>query len=146
MKKVADIMTRDVAALSPLDTVQRAAQLMDELNVGVVPVCEEEKLIGVITDRDITVRATAAGWAPAETSVSDAMSANVRSCHADEDIEEVLAQMGDTQIRRVPVVDDDQCVIGIVSLGDLATRAVTETGTTLRRISTPSQPDRPQAY
>lgn len=146
MKKVAEVMTRDVVSVSPRDTVQRAAQLMDELNIGMVPVCDEERLIGVITDRDITVRATAAGWMPAETAVSDAMSANVRWCSMEQDIEDVLNQMATTQVRRIPVVDGDLELVGIVSLGDLATRAVTETGTILRKISTPSQPDRPGAY
>jgi len=146
MKRVSEVMTRDVAAVSPLDTVQLAAQLMDELNVGMIPVCEEQRLVGVITDRDITVRATAAGWAPAETSVSDAMSANVRWCSESQNIEDVLSQMASTQVRRIPVVDEERLLVGIVSLGDLATRSVTETGTTLRKISTPSQPDRSSVH
>jgi len=146
MRRVSEVMTRDVAAVAPLDTILFAAQLMDELNVGVIPVCERQRLVGVITDRDITVRATAAGWMPAETAVADAMSADVRWCSENQNIEEVLAQMANTQVRRMPVVDDDQHLVGIVSLGDLATRSVTETGSTLRKISAPAQQERPRAH
>jgi CBS domain-containing protein len=142
MKKVAAVMTRDVAVLAPIDTVQHAAQLMEQLNVGIVPVCEGARLVGVITDRDITVRVTAVGGAAAETAVSGAMSTKVCWCTEDQDVDAVLAEMGATQIRRIPVVDSAQNLVGIVSLGDIATRATTETGGTLRQISSPSQPHR----
>jgi len=139
-------MTRDVASVAPLDTILFAAQLMEELNVGVIPVCEQQRLIGVITDRDITVRATAAGWMPAETAVSDAMSSDVQSCSENQNIEEVLSRMAQAQVRRMPVVDDDEHLVGIVSLGDLATRSVTETGSTLRKISASAQRDSASAF
>lgn len=140
--KIQDLMTRDVAVVSPETTLQKAAQLMDELNVGVLPVCEGSKLLGMITDRDITVRATAAGLAPGQTKVSEAMTSDVRFCYADEDVDEVVRTMGDVQIRRVPVVDQDKRLVGIVSLGDLADDRISGAGRTLRRISTPAEPDR----
>jgi CBS domain-containing protein len=144
MQKIADVMTRDVAVLGPQESVQRAAQLMDELNVGAVPVCNGKKLVGLITDRDIVVRSTAAGTAPAQCRIADVMSEHVRWCFDDQSVDEVLEQMSDTQIRRVPVVNRQKHLVGIVSLGDLATRCDgDEAGSALRDISSPSQPDRP---
>jgi CBS-domain-containing membrane protein len=123
MQTIQDVMTRDVQSISPQETVQRAAQMMDELNVGAIPVLDGQKLVGMITDRDITVRATAAGLAPGETRVGDIMSTDVRTCSPDQTVDEVLDQMGDVQIRRVPVIDQgSQQVIGIVSLGDMAAK------------------------
>jgi len=144
MQTISDIMTRDVRSVSPQETVMRAAQIMDELNVGSLPVCEGSKLIGMVTDRDITVRATAAGMAPDQTHVSDVMSQQVRWCFENQPVDEVMDQMSDSQIRRVPVLDhDSQQLIGIVSLGDLATKHSAEVDRTLENISEPSQPDRP---
>jgi len=145
MQTIADIMTRDVRSVSPQETVMRAAQLMDEMNVGALPVCEGSKLIGMVTDRDITVRATAAGQAPDSTHVQDVMSAQVRWCYEDQTVDEVMEQMSDTQIRRVPVLDhDSHALIGIVSLGDMATKHSAQVDRTLEEISNPSEPDRPQ--
>jgi CBS domain-containing protein len=140
--KVENIMTREVEVVSPGDTIQTAARRMDELNVGALPVCDGERLVGMITDRDITVRATAAGLAPGETKVSDAMTADVQWCYADEDVDELIKKMGDVQIRRIPVVDADKRVVGIISLGDLADDRISGAEKTLRRISTPAEPDR----
>ncbi|SNS41913.1 CBS domain-containing protein [Noviherbaspirillum humi] len=145
MQTVADIMTRDVMSISPQETVRRAAQLMDELNVGAIPVCDGAELIGMVTDRDITVRATSAGQSPDETRVQDVMSADVRWCYDDQPVDEVMNQMRDAQIRRIPVMDHEtRNLVGIVSLGDLATKHSAEVDHTLERISTPAQPDRPQ--
>ncbi|HAV36095.1 MAG TPA: CBS domain-containing protein [Massilia sp.] len=136
-------MTRDVETISPQETVQRAAQMMDELNVGAIPVLDGGKLVGMITDRDITVRSVAAGQAPASTRVGDVMSTDVRTCTTRQTVDEVLGQMGDVQIRRVPVIDEDsQQVVGIVSLGDMATKHSAQIDRTLDEISTPSEPDR----
>ncbi len=143
MQRIAEVMTRDVRSVSPQETVRRAAQMMDELNVGALPVCDGRRLIGMVTDRDITVRAVAAGQAPDAAHVADVMSVSVRSCFDDQTVDEVMAQMGDLQIRRVPVIDHDtKELVGIVSLGDLATKHSAQVDRTLEEISTPAEPDR----
>jgi CBS domain-containing protein len=143
MQTIQDVMTRDVRTISPQDNVRKAAQLMDELNVGAIPVCGGDKLVGMITDRDITVRSTAAGQAPESTRVADVMSTDVRTCTSTQTVDEVLGQMGDVQIRRVPVLDEQsQRIIGIVSLGDMATKHSAGIDHALDEISSPSQPDR----
>ncbi|MCH8686044.1 CBS domain-containing protein [Pedomonas mirosovicensis] len=140
--KVADIMTRDVTVVSPNDSARRAAQIMDELNVGVLPVCDGRRIVGMVTDRDLTVRVTALGKNPESCRVEEAMSSNVRWCFEDEDVESVIEKMGDTQIRRVPVVDRDHNLVGIVSLGDIATKSDEVAEEALEGISEPSEPDR----
>jgi CBS domain-containing protein len=142
MQTIQDIMTRDVQTITSQDTVQRAAQLMDELNVGAIPVLDGDKLVGMITDRDITVRSVAVGQDPGTTKVADVMSTDVRTCTADQSVEAVLDTMGDVQIRRIPVLDAQSKVIGIVSLGDVATKHGADVDLTLDEISTPSEPDR----
>lgn len=143
MQTIQDVMTRDVQSISPQETVQRAAQLMDELNVGAIPVLDGDRLVGMITDRDITVRSTAAGQAPDQARVGDIMSTDVRTCSPRQTVDEVLDQMADVQIRRVPVLDDQsQQVIGIVSLGDMAAKHSAGIDHTLESISTPAEPDR----
>lgn len=135
-------MTRDVRSISPEESVRRAAQLMDELNVGAIPVCDGDKLVGMITDRDITVRSTAAGQAPESTRVGDVMSTDVRTCYSNQSVDEVLGQMGDVQIRRVPVIDQDShSLVGIVSLGDIATKHAGKIDEAVEEISSPSEPD-----
>lgn len=147
MKTIQDVMTKDVQFISPTDTVRRAAQMMDEFNVGSIPVCDGPKLVGMITDRDITVRSTAAGQAPETTRVGDVMSTDVRTCYAGQSVDEVLGQMGDVQIRRVPVVDQQShTLVGIVSLGDMATKQACGIEQALENISSPSEPDRPAAH
>lgn len=144
MQRISDVMTRDVMSVSPQETIRRAAQMMDELNVGALPVCDGQKLVGMVTDRDITVRAVAAGQSPDAAHVEDVMSGSVQWCFDDQTVDEVMQQMGDTQIRRVPVVDHDtKELIGIVSLGDLATKHSAQVDRTLEEISSPSEPDRP---
>lgn len=140
--RVADVMTKDVVVVRPDDVIRHAAQKMDELNVGVLPVCNGRRLVGVITDRDITVRATAAGRLPHEAKVEDAMSSDVRWCFEDASTDDVLEMMREVQIRRVPVIDRDKNLVGLVTLGDLATEEVRGADVALRDISQPSQPDR----
>lgn len=143
MQTIADVMTRDVQSVSPQETIRRAAEMMDELNVGSLPVCDGQKLIGIVTDRDITVRATAAGRTPDEAKVEEVMTDQIRWCFDDQEVDEVMQQMGDTQIRRVPVIDHNtHQLIGIVSLGDLATKHSAQVDRTLENISNPSEPDR----
>jgi CBS domain-containing protein len=148
MQLVYEVMTRDVQSVSARDTVRRAAQMMDDLNVGALPVCDGDRLVGMVTDRDITVRATSAGLNPDDAVVEQVMSATVHSCFEDQPLEDVARQMADTQIRRVPVVshDDARRLVGIVSLGDLATKAsggarrhVVEQ--VVEKVSFPSEPD-----
>jgi CBS domain-containing protein len=145
MTTVAEVMTRDVRSMTPQDTVVRAAQAMDEMNVGVIPVCEGEKLVGMVTDRDIVVRGVAQDGDPRSLKLADVMSTNVRCAHEDEDIDEVLSQMAETQIRRMPVVDQNEKLIGIVSLGDIAAKDPDDeedVALSLGDISSPAEPDR----
>lgn len=147
MQTIQDVMTKDVQFISPEETVRRAAQMMDEFNVGSIPVCDGDKLVGMITDRDITVRSTAAGQAPEKTRVGDVMSTDVRTCYAGQTVDEVLGQMGNVQIRRVPVVDQQSHkMVGIVSLGDMATSQSKGIEQALEEISSPSEPDLPKAH
>jgi CBS domain-containing protein len=124
MQMISEVMTRDVRAVSPQESVQRAAQLMDELDVGALPVCEGERLVGMVTDRDIALRSTAAGKSPQEAHVDEVMSTDVRWCFEDQPLDDVMIQMSDSQVRRIPVLshDKEQRLVGIVSLGDVATR------------------------
>jgi CBS domain-containing protein len=151
MTTVADVMTRGVRSMSPSDSVARAAQAMDELNVGVIPVCEGDKLVGMVTDRDIIVRGVAQERDIKSTKLADVMSTNVRCAKEDQDIDEVLSQMAETQIRRMPVVDKQERLVGIVSLGDIADKDSGDEAplaNSLSGISSPAQPDRsgqPQA-
>src|SRR4051812_7244009 len=143
MTRVADAMTTGVRTVAPTDTVLGAAQLMQAHDVGVLPVCTGNKLIGMVTDRDIVTRGVARGRAPQTTQVSDVMSDEVRWCFEDQDIDEVLEEMRGSQVRRLPVVDRERHLVGMLSLGDVAVRTGdTETGQTLRKISEPTQPNR----
>ena len=117
MPNVSEVMTRGVEVIGPEDSLQHAAQLMDELNVGALPVCEGSRLVGMITDRDITVRATAAGMEPEEHRVSEVMTAQTRWCTEDQSTDQVMRQMGDVQIRRLPVLDAEHHIVGPVRGG-----------------------------
>jgi CBS domain-containing protein len=141
--QIRDIMTRDVQVVAPSDSIRRAAELMDSLNVGVLPVCDGGNLVGVVTDRDITVRATSTGRAPDECLVGEVMTADVRYCYEDDVVNDVARLMGSVQIRRIPVLDQSNRLTGIIALGDIATQAKENAaGPTLERISEPSRPDR----
>lgn len=142
MTTAAEVMTRDVAVISPSDSIRLAAQMMDELGVGSLPVCDGRRIIGIITDRDITTRATSAGHTPDATRVSEAMTEDIRYCFEDDPIEDLERTMSEVQIRRIPVVDRNKNLVGIVSLGDLATKEVRGVRNTLQEISEPSAPDR----
>jgi CBS domain-containing protein len=150
MQMVSEVMTRGVMFVSPQESLQQAAQMMDDMNVGMLPVCDGERLVGMITDRDITVRSASKGKAPGESRVEEAMSADVRWCFEDQSLEEVMQQMADSQIRRVPVVSHDEAhrLVGIVALGDLATRTdetkKQEVEQVVEKVSSPSEPDRSQ--
>ena len=96
MTTVADVMTRGVRTMSPSDTVSKAAQAMDELNVGVIPVCDGDKLVGMVTDRDIVVRGVAQECDAKTTKLADVMSTNVRCATEDQDVDEILGEMADS--------------------------------------------------
>ena len=145
MTTVAEVMTRDVRTMTPSDSVVDAARCMDELNVGVIPVCDGGKLVGMVTDRDIVVRGVAQQGEVKSMKLADVMSAHVRCAKEDDDIDQVLSDMADAQIRRLPVVDGNQRLVGIVSLGDIAAKNPgdeVEVGMSLGDISTPAEPDR----
>jgi len=143
MQTISDVMTRDATSVG-LDTdLQSVAQLMRDLDVGAMPVVEGKRLLGMITDRDIAIRAVAEGKAPNATQVADVMTEGVACCYEDQSVGEVLQQMGDQQIRRMPVVTrDSNELIGMVSLGDLATRQDAPVESTLEDISAPVPPQR----
>jgi CBS domain-containing protein len=137
---VKEIMTHNAEVVTPDDTLEQAAKKMEELNIGPLPVCEGNRLVGILTDRDITVRATAAGCDPKTTLVSEAMSREVVSCHEDQDISEAAAIMKEKQIRRLLVMNAADQLVGIVSLADLATAGANESrpADVLSKISEPS--------
>lgn len=144
MGRVAELMTRGVHVMSPGDTLQAAARAMDELNVGAIPVCEGERVVGLVTDRDIVVRGVAQGLPMAATPLSEVMSAPVRCCHEDDSLADVTGLMGSVQLRRVPVLDREDRLVGMLSLGDVAAKAgPQEAGGALSDISEPAEPDRP---
>lgn len=134
--KVRDKMTKNVEYVNPSNTVVEAAQVMQKLNVGSVPVFDQNKVVGVVTDRDIVVRNVAHGKIPQETKVQDVMTSQVTTVTPDMDVEEVSKIMAQQQIRRVPVVENNQ-LVGILSLGDIATdyRFDTEASEALTEIS-----------
>jgi len=118
--KVEDVMTRDVAVVHPEQSLQQAARLMCELDIGALPVADDDRLVGMITDRDIVIRAVAEGLDPG-TRVGDVMTTDVKYCFCDQQLAEVSDNMADVQLRRLPVVNRDKQLVGIVALGDIAT-------------------------
>ena len=133
--KVSKCMTRDVELVSPTQTIRDAAQMMAELDAGALPVQQDDRLVGMITDRDIAVRAVSQGKSP-ETRVRDVMSPEVLYCFDDQEIEDVSRNMGEVKVRRLPVVNRDKRLVGIISIGDLALKEEqTLTGSTIARIS-----------
>lgn len=130
-------MTAEVCVATPDETIQKAAQLMLGLDIGMIPVAHEDRLVGMITDRDIAVRGVAAGRS-ADTPVRDVMTEDVKYCFDDEEIEDVLDNLGEIQVRRLPVVNRDKRLVGIVSLSDLArSRALDKAGAALGEIARP---------
>lgn len=117
--RVAEAMTRDVRVVTPDQNLMDAARLMADCDCGVLPVGEGDRLIGMITDRDIVIRGLAEGK-EGRTMIRDVMSEDIKYCFEDDDISDVARNMGDLQIRRLPVVSRDKRLIGIISLGDIA--------------------------
>jgi CBS domain-containing protein len=117
--RVSEAMTRDVRVANPDQTIREAAQMMAELDAGALPVGEQDRLVGMITDRDIAVRAVAHGKSP-DTRVRDVMTDDVKYCFDDDDVEDVARNMADIQVRRLPVVNRDKRLVGIVAIADIA--------------------------
>ncbi len=138
--KIREIMTRNVRTVSPDDNLVDVAAQMLRVDTGFIPVCDNDRIVGAITDRDIAIRAVAEGRDPNETRVRDCMSRDVVTCSEDSDVEEAAQLMEDRQIRRLVILDRDRRLCGVVSLGDLATHrgARNVSGEVLEQVSQPS--------
>src|SRR5262245_20188049 len=121
--KIKDIMTRHVECLNPSDTLAHAAQRMRNLDVGSLPVCDSDRLAGIITDRDITIRGVADGCNPDTTRVDEIMTPSITFCFENDAVDNAAHLMEEKQIRRLAVLDRNKRLVGIVSLGDFALRS-----------------------
>jgi CBS domain-containing protein len=135
MKRVADVMTEKVQVIEPQQRLKRAAEIMAKLDVGSLPVCNGRRLLGMLTDRDIVVRGIASGLDLETDCVAAAMTEDVLYCSPGQDIAEALHLMGNLRVRRLPVIDAECRLVGIVSLGDLAVERPQDAGTTISEIS-----------
>ena len=143
--KVKSAMHKGAEWVAPDTPLTDVAQRMKKLDVGSIPVGENDKLVGMVTDRDIVVRGVAQEQDPKTLKLADVMSTNVRCAREDDDVDEVLSEMADTQIRRMPVVDGQQQLVGIITLGDIAAKGAEddeEVAESFGEISTPAAPDR----
>jgi CBS domain-containing protein len=143
--KLKDIMTSKPECIRPDTTLQEAARKMRDLDVGPLPVCgDDDRLAGMITDRDITVRAVAEGKDPTTTRVREVMTQEIIYGFEDQDVEEAARIMKERQVRRLVVLNRDRRLVGIVSLGDLATESgdSQKSGEVLQDVSEPAQPRR----
>jgi len=143
MKKCSDVMTKNPVCCLPTDSVSKAAQLMKAENVGSIPVIEDEqtmKLIGIVTDRDLAVQVVAPERDAGSTQVSDVMTYEVVSCRASDDVQKAVDAMSQHQLRRMPVIDSDHRIVGIISQADVATRVdrTEETAELVKEISQPT--------
>ena len=134
--KISKCMSRNVRLTSPDETIQQAARIMAEIDAGVLPVGQNDRLVGMITDRDITVRGTAEGKGPG-TPVREVMTAEVNYCFEDDNVREVADKMADLKVRRLPVLNRDKRLVGIISLGDIAQEKEDLAGDTISEISEP---------
>lgn len=142
--KIREVMTKNVAFANPNSSITEVAQLMQKHNVGSIPVCNNEQVVGIVTDRDIIVRNIAHGDNPQNSIAQDVMTSNVKTVSPETDVSEASRLMSAEQIRRVPVVDNNK-LVGIVALGDVATvgnNFSVEMSKTLTEISKPSRPER----
>jgi CBS domain-containing protein len=139
--KVKDVMTKDIAYVNPNDNVERAAQLMSEYNVGSVPVCDNGKILGIVTDRDITLRSVAKGTESKNQNVRDIMTSNPVCGSPEQDIHDAARIMSERQIRRLPIVDNGN-LVGMVALGDIAVEPNLSDNAeeALKNISEPASP------
>ena len=135
MMNVSEIMSREVKIVSPDDTLTQAAQIMKEIDAGVVPVGENDRLVGMLTDRDITIRAVAEGKSPDQCLVRDVMSPAILYVFDDTSVDEAARNMGELQVRRLPVVNHDKRLVGILSLGDIAINRTKSANSALNQVS-----------
>ena len=133
--QISEIMTREVSSVSPLTTLEQAARQMREYDVGALPVIESGRLVGIVTDRDIVLRAVAESIDGMFARVSDAMTPNVIVCRGDADLEDAVDVMSAKQVRRLPVVDKHEHLVGILALGDIARHEESAAGFALGEIS-----------
>ena len=137
--KISEIMSRDVEVARPQDTIQAVARQMKTIDAGSIPVCDGQRLQGMVTDRDIVLRVVSEGRS-FDTPVTDVMSADIEYCYEDDDIAAAADKMAEVQVRRLPVLDRNQQLVGIVSLGDIAQQGKDKTtGQALEEISEPSR-------
>ena len=133
--KVSEVMRSDVRTARPDETIEQVARVMADIDAGVLPVGENDRLVGMLTDRDIAIRGVAENKGP-DATVREAMTRDVEWCYADDDIEDCLQRMADEQIRRMPVLNRDKRLVGIISIGDLSASAPPQqAGRTLESIS-----------
>lgn len=132
-----EIMTTDVKVIRPDSSIRDAATQMQQLNVGALPVCDGQRLVGMLTDRDIAIRAVAEGKDPGKTTARECMSPEIIYCFEDDDLEEARRTMEKNQIRRLPVISREKQLVGILAVGDLAikTDETREVGQTVQKIS-----------
>ena len=123
MTQIKDVMSNNFKFMAPDSPVSQVAEQMRDMDCGFMPLAENDKMIGMITDRDITIRAVAEGKNPADVKAREIMTAKTYYCYDDQDVEEVCNNMGEIQVRRLPVVNRDKRLVGIVSMGDLAQSA-----------------------
>jgi CBS domain-containing protein len=137
--EVRELMSKKVCITAPTENLQTAARLMAEADVGALPVGENDRLIGMVTDRDIVVRGLGAGRDPSKTSIRDVMSDGIDYCFEYEDVDQVAMKMAQLQVRRFPVLNRERRLVGIVSLGDISRKAENQiSGSALRRVSEPT--------
>jgi CBS domain-containing protein len=143
-KELRDIMTRDVEVVRAGASLKEAASKMKSLDVGLLPVCNGDQLQGILTDRDITIRATADGRDPKKTKVTAVMSTDLAYCLEEQEVEEAVSLMEARQIRRIPILNQDKRLVGIVTLADIAVHVRDRdlSGETLEEISAPAEPKR----
>ena len=144
MLRIKDVMTPQAEVISPDATAEEAASIMKTLDIGVLPVCDAEGLVGVLTDRDLVVRVLAPTRDPKAMLVGEAMTPSVVYCFEDDEVEQAATVMARQQIRRLPVLDRNRKLVGIVSVGDLAVHTQDHelTGQVLENVSQPSMPKR----
>lgn len=142
--QIHDVMTSDVEVIRPNATIQEAARRMRDLNIGSLPVCDGNRILGMVSDRDITLRATAMGLDPTRVRVEEVMSTDVVYCYEDDDVNEAGRLMGYNQIRRLPILNREKKLVGIVSLGDISISSHDEDlpGSTLKEVSVPTDSQR----
>jgi CBS domain-containing protein len=134
--KVSDAMTRNVQIADPDQTIRQAARMMAEIDAGILPVGENDRLVGMVSDRDICIRAVAEGLSP-DTRIREVMSEEVLYCFEDQDVDEVARNMSEVKVRRLPVMSRDKRLVGIISLGDLARCEEQAAGHAMARVAQP---------